>query len=148
MQNIYGNNDPLMDLKNKKCYMVFTDDGNWHSAHDPDAIKPEQFGEGLTVIEYAKWPRFDMTYRIDFETGIITEEPLVMTEEQQFEDAMWDLRYRRDQKLKETDWTQIGDVPQALKEKYQAYRQELRDLPASVKTLSDAVNLTWPQEPQ
>lgn len=39
-------------------------------------------------------------------------------------------RYRREESLKETDWTQMNDSPlsDADKLKYRAYRQALRDL--------------------
>lgn len=43
------------------------------------------------------------------------------------------MRGQRNQLLTATDWTQAGDVPEALKEKYRAYRQALRDLPANTK---------------
>lgn len=37
-------------------------------------------------------------------------------------------RAQRDGLLKETDWTMLPDVPEALKSKYVAYRQALRDI--------------------
>ena len=61
------------------------------------------------------------------------------------EDAKWGLmRSERDRKLTECDWTQVGDVPNAIKTKWQTYRQSLRDLPANT---SDPLNPTWPSEP-
>jgi len=39
------------------------------------------------------------------------------------------IRQERDLKLAQTDWTQAGDVPQAIKTKWSAYRQALRDVP-------------------
>ena len=58
------------------------------------------------------------------------------------------LRRKRDQLLVESDWSQSGDVPDALKTKWQAYRQSLRDLPAN-QTPSDMFlsNITWPTKP-
>tara|TARA_A100000172_G_C3028146_1_gene105564 strand:+ start:822 stop:1232 length:411 start_codon:yes stop_codon:yes gene_type:complete len=58
------------------------------------------------------------------------------------------LRKQRDKLLKESDWSQGGDVPDSLKTKWQAYRQTLRDLPAS-QTPSDMflTNITWPTKP-
>ena len=61
------------------------------------------------------------------------------------EDAKWGLmRSERDRKLTECDWTEVGDVPNAIKTKWQTYRQSLRDLPANT---SDPLNPTWPSEP-
>ena len=58
------------------------------------------------------------------------------------------LRRKRDQLLVESDRSQGGDVPDALKTKWQAYRQSLRDLPAN-QTPSDMFlsNITWPTKP-
>lgn len=38
------------------------------------------------------------------------------------------MRTVRDELLKESDWTQLPDVPQALKAKWATYRQQLRDI--------------------
>ena len=63
------------------------------------------------------------------------------------------LREERDVRLAETDWTQNPDVPDATKTKWQAYRQALRDLPAtadpklnSVYNL-DLTSVSWPTKP-
>jgi hypothetical protein len=60
------------------------------------------------------------------------------------------LRSRRDELLKESDWTQLLDVQQTFDEhtkvKWQEYRQELRDLPSVYET-SEHVNIDsieWP----
>ena len=42
-----------------------------------------------------------------------------------------ELRITRDSELMATDWTQLPDVPDAIKNKYTTYRQELRDLPST-----------------
>jgi len=63
------------------------------------------------------------------------------------------LREERDARLLETDWTQNPDVPDATKTKWQAYRQALRDLPATSNpklTVSyhlDLTSVTWPTKP-
>jgi len=54
------------------------------------------------------------------------------------------VRGKRNTLLAETDWTQIDDVPQATKDKYKSWRQELRDLPQH----SDFPNVTIPSEPE
>ena len=63
------------------------------------------------------------------------------------------LREERDARLLATDWTQNPDVPDATKTKWQAYRQALRDLPAtadpklnSVYNL-DLTSVSWPTTP-
>ena len=63
------------------------------------------------------------------------------------------LREERNSLLRETDWTQNDDVPTETKTKWQTYRQQLRDLPAtaSPKLNSeyelDDTSVSWPTEP-
>jgi hypothetical protein len=55
-----------------------------------------------------------------------------------------DTRDTRNAKLAATDWSQGADVPQAIKDKYVAYRQALRDI--SLQTgFPDSVQ--WPAPP-
>ena len=63
------------------------------------------------------------------------------------------LREQRNLLLNQTDWTQNDDVPTETKTKWQTYRQQLRDLPATASTklnseyeLDDS-SVTWPTEP-
>ncbi len=62
-----------------------------------------------------------------------------------------ELRKLRNKKLTETDWTQNSDVPVETKNKWTAYRQALRDLPADASKRSINANgditITWPTEP-
>ena len=63
------------------------------------------------------------------------------------------LREERNSLLKETDWTQNDDVPTKTQTKWQTYRQQLRDLPASASPKLDSnyeldfSSVTWPTEP-
>lgn len=57
--------------------------------------------------------------------------------------AMWK-RQERDELLKETDWTQLPDVPQPTKEKWAEYRQLLRDIPQQPNFPHD---IEWPRKP-
>ena len=41
------------------------------------------------------------------------------------------LRSERNSELFATDWTQLSDVSDTIKNKYKTYRQQLRDLPAT-----------------
>tara|TARA_B100000927_G_C16446770_1_gene462119 strand:- start:68 stop:325 length:258 start_codon:yes stop_codon:yes gene_type:complete len=54
------------------------------------------------------------------------------------------LRNHRNSLLAETDWTQNGDVPVDTKNKYEPYRQELRDITKKYQNLEGAV---WPTPP-
>jgi hypothetical protein len=55
-----------------------------------------------------------------------------------------EVRGMRNLIIASTDWTQAADVPQAVKDKYTAYRQALRDVPAQVG-FPRAIN--WPVAP-
>ena len=62
------------------------------------------------------------------------------------------VRAIRDQKLKETDWTQNPDVPKATRDKWKTYRQSLRDIPQDYPsptwdTANGVGNVTWPTKP-
>jgi hypothetical protein len=63
------------------------------------------------------------------------------------------LREERTNRLKECDWTQFPDVPDATRTAWQTYRQQLRDLPASASPKLDEfykldlTSVTWPTEP-
>ena len=52
------------------------------------------------------------------------------------------LRYKRDNKLAESDWMANSDV--TMSDAWRTYRQALRDLPANT---TDPANPVWPTEP-
>ncbi len=54
------------------------------------------------------------------------------------------IRYSRDELLKETDWTQLSDVPELTREKFVLYRQSLRDITLQNDFPSSIV---WPVKP-
>lgn len=56
-----------------------------------------------------------------------------------------DVRAIRDSLLRETDWTQLPDIPQVIKDKWATYRQELRDVPEQQGFPADVV---WPIKPE
>lgn len=66
---------------------------------------------------------------------------------QELEDQWNKVREQRNQLLKESDWTQIGDYNLGLtnKEEWASYRQELRDLPV---TQSNPFNISYPDIPE
>jgi len=64
------------------------------------------------------------------------------------EDELWaSVRYLRNRKLAESDWTQMPDAPLTEQEKadFTVYRQALRDVPQVAETLVEAV---LPSEPE
>jgi hypothetical protein len=56
-----------------------------------------------------------------------------------------DIRAQRTAILEQSDWTQLPDVPESTRLKWQQYRQALRDI-----TLQEGFpeNIVWPQPPQ
>jgi len=56
-----------------------------------------------------------------------------------------DIRTKRNSLLSGSDWTQGVDVPQAIKDKYAAYRQALRDVPQQAGFPD---NIVWPTKPE
>ncbi len=65
-----------------------------------------------------------------------------------FDQEIFNLRMERSVKLAETDWTQNADVPQATKDKWAAYRQELRDLTEGMDTAEKARAVVFPTPPE
>jgi hypothetical protein len=54
------------------------------------------------------------------------------------------VRQQRNSLLASSDWTQAGDVPQAIKDVWAVYRQALRDVPQQA---GFPTNITWPTKP-
>lgn len=54
------------------------------------------------------------------------------------------VRGQRDVLLQASDWSQLPDVPQGLKDQWAAYRQALRDIPSQS---GFPFNVTWPTSP-
>jgi len=55
------------------------------------------------------------------------------------------VRSERDVKLMMSDWTQLSDVPQAVKDRYVLYRQALRDVPSQSGFPTEVI---WPAKPE
>jgi len=58
--------------------------------------------------------------------------------------ALNDLRLVRDAKLAETDWTQNRDITLSNDADWKTYRQSLRDITKTYKTLD---TVKWPEKP-
>lgn len=56
-----------------------------------------------------------------------------------------DVRMLRNRIMASCDWTQLPDVSEATKLKYQTYRQALRDI---TKQDGFPYNVTWPTQPE
>jgi len=59
------------------------------------------------------------------------------------------LRNKRNELLKQSDWTQMSDSPlsDSKKTEWATYRQSLRDLPTSNSSASSYDDVTFPSEP-
>ena len=62
-----------------------------------------------------------------------------------FDRAISELRTRRNYLLAQTDFYALSDV--TMSDEMQTYRQELRDLPSGLSTVSDVENVTFPTKP-
>ena len=63
--------------------------------------------------------------------------------------ALADLRSKRDNLLKVSDWEIIQELEKgnAISDNMKTYRQALRDLPAGKDTVEKCENATWPTKP-
>ena len=61
------------------------------------------------------------------------------------DNSLVEVRQVRNQKLAETDWTQNRDVTLSNDADWKTYRQSLRDITKTYKTLDD---VTWPEKPE
>lgn len=61
------------------------------------------------------------------------------------QDLADEARNKRNVFLSKTDWTQLPDVPEATRLKWQAYRQALRDI---TDQPGFPENVVWPERPQ
>ena len=59
------------------------------------------------------------------------------------------LRGSRNYLLQSSDWTQVADAPLSIEAKalWTAYRQELRDMPATNAGITSFEDMVWPTAP-
>jgi len=78
----------------------------------------------------------------------LTQEEIQIKRQNDFNYFMNNLRYVRDQKLKESDFSQLPDVKEkngeSLTNQWTLYRQQLRDFPSQFTETKDIV---WPSKP-
>ena len=65
----------------------------------------------------------------------------------EFDNAMENLRTKRNNLLTESDWTVLPDSPIADKTAWQNYRTELRDLTNGLTTVEEVDAVIWPTKP-
>lgn len=60
------------------------------------------------------------------------------------------IRNKRNELLKESDWTQVNDAPLAdsKKQEWATYRQELRDLPSTHQSANNITDVIFPTNPE
>lgn len=63
----------------------------------------------------------------------------------EFEDAMENLRAKRNALLQETDYHGVSDM--TMSSEMTTYRQELRDITNGLTTVEDVNSVTWPTKP-
>ena len=99
---------------------------------------------GYVVVESEQDVDATKTYSlVDGEITITGDAPILSPE--QLKEVQWEtVREKRNKLLTESDWTQLPDIPQATKDLWEPYRQELRD----VTNQPDPYNITWPTPPQ
>lgn len=86
---------------------------------------------------------------VEINGNIITEHDVPDNPPSTFEEDIVAVRYKRDAFLSQSDWTQVVDSPltDAQKFAWAEYRQQLRDLPATLNTKEDIENLVFPSKP-
>lgn len=67
-------------------------------------------------------------------------EHVIANQNAQTSEEKWQvIRSVRDELLKDTDWTQLADVPEITRSAWQPYRRALRDLPESFNNPDEVV---------
>jgi hypothetical protein len=79
------------------------------------------------------------------EEQIFNECERLLKEQKGIPTTMDSVRRKRNELLKESDWTALKDVTLKNESEWVSYRQALRDLP---KTFSDPSEVVWPEKPE
>jgi len=106
--------------------------------------------EGFTFIREndeikkidSNWPKEGLKNWKNISPNVWEE---IIPEEVSSEKLEMQIRSHRDNLLKNSDWTQLPDVPKGLKTIWAKYRQELRDVPQQEEFPK---NVIWPEEPK
>jgi len=105
-------------------------------------VKFDEFEEELP---FTATPYDEMSYGVDLYNRALSGE---FGQIEEFDNSKYQeilkakVRLQRNQLLFSTDWTQMPDVPESIKNKYILYRQKLRDIPQQE---SFPENVIWPE---
>jgi len=131
-----------------------------------DSVLKQGYGLDNESLEFTKEQYPDETFiEVDFladpslyyfSDGVVKKKP-----EKESNSSFWDeatlswiesldlkkfeIKKYRNSLLSASDWTQLSDVPELTKVKYQSYRQQLRDITLQESYPTDVV---WPTIPQ
>jgi hypothetical protein len=89
-------------------------------------------------------PNHQLTFDSD-NLPVISEIP-PLTEEQQFEVSISELRSKRNSILAQTDYLALSD--HTLSSEMKTYRQKLRDITNDLTTVEQVDAVTWPEKPE
>ena len=124
-------------LKELKIRQYFIDGGVEPTNEDEfnSTFVRVEFDDNGIPVEYRNPSDFNVTW-----AQIISKK----SDLESSRDLEWrEVRQLRNELLGDVDWTQFPDVPETTRNKFQTYRQELRD----ITTQPDPSNITWPTKP-
>tara|TARA_B100000609_G_C17139318_1_gene394605 strand:- start:76 stop:477 length:402 start_codon:yes stop_codon:yes gene_type:complete len=124
-------------LKELKIRQYFIDGGVEPTNEDEfnSTFVRVEFDDNGIPVEYRNPSDFNVTW-----AQIISKK----SDLESSRDLEWrEVRQVRNELLGDVDWTQFPDVPETTRNKFQTYRQELRDITKQ----SDPSNITWPTKP-
>jgi len=104
-----------------------------------DAVYPKHVISGWQIVE-ATLPADYEPGKYSFSAGVFSLIPFSATPEQHKAKAI-EVREARDLLISKCDWTQLPDVPQAIKDKWVTHRKALRDVPQQA---GFPFNVIWP----
>jgi hypothetical protein len=124
----------IIDVASSTIIAKFTPGTAWPSG-TPDPTP----GEGQVAVpipETLSWQCVNSVSLVD--------DQWIFSENLEFKDQLWrDLRRFRNERLVESDWSQLADAP-VDRAVWAAYRQALRDLPSNTV---DPARPNWPEKP-
>jgi len=142
-------NDTIIKIYNKLP-------GSWNNISNLDALTPEELrdlgwsgNEGVKFypVEEATRPKYDPLYKIHNPEYTIDDinykvVQTYLTTPVSDEIAWNIIRQQRNNKLYESDWTQLADAPLSdeQKDEYKIYRKALRDITIQ----NDPFSIVWP----
>jgi hypothetical protein len=124
---------------------------NGRATFSPLAAKSRTIDPRYGVVAPEYDPSNPESFYVDLLTSLVDEAALAVMIDLAFNKdeseriaESYRVRDKRDELLLETDWTQLPDVPDTIKQSWAQYRQELRDIPAQS---GFPYNVNWPTKP-